>query len=132
MGKPKKTILNDSENLTPKQKDSLPHFIGARSIEAGCRSAKVSKATFFAWIKQKTFRDALSELREEIFRDALNQLKAGFGQGVEELLKLCTDKAKNIRIKAIIKNIDSNLRIWEMEEVESRLRRIEEALEGRK
>ncbi len=123
---------NDSEILTAKQKAVIPYLLSARSLEAACREARVSKSTVYEYLKIPAFTAELQRLREEITRDALNRLKTGFGQAVETLLGLIQDKTKGIRLRACEKVIDIFLRLREMEEIEARLRRIEETLDQRK
>jgi len=123
--KPKEPGKNE---LTRKQREAIPHLIGARSLEAGCRKAGIVKSTLWHWMKEKSFREEMEKSREEVISDALQRLKNGISKAIDELLKLVEDKNKLIKIRAAEKVLDFYLRVKELDEVEGRLQTIEKII----
>jgi hypothetical protein len=123
--KPNEPEMNDSGTLTPKQIEAIPHLIGAKSIEAGCRRAKIAKATLYRWLKSDAFKSEMEKARESVIREALGRLKNAITVAVDGLVELARDKNKNVKIRACEKIIDLFLRVKEVEEIEGRLEKIE-------
>jgi len=119
---PKQTEAN---GLTRKQREAIPHLIGARSLEEGCRRAKLAKTTLFKWLKEEAFREALERTREEVISEALGRLKASITQAVDGLIQLMVAEEKSIRLRACQTVLDFVLRAREIEEVSERLTRVE-------
>lgn len=119
------TKLNE---LTAKQKAAIPHLIGARNLEEGSRSARISKVTLYQWLNNPAFKKALDDGREAIIEEGLARLKGAVSMAVSGLLELCEDPEKNIKLRACDKILDFFLRSREIEDVLRRLERIEESL----
>lgn len=115
----------ESNGLTRKQKEAIPHLICARSLEEGCRKARIAKATLYEWLKDGGFKSELERQREKVITDALERLKAGITRAVDGLLELSEDKEKGIRLRACEKVLDFFLKTKEIEELEGRLEKIE-------
>ena len=118
-----------SNGLTEKQTAALPHFIAPRSIEAGCRSAKVSKSVYYGWLKQDTFKVELEALREQTLNGAISCLKAGIVGAVEKILTLLESNVEAIQLRAAQAALDYYLKVCTVEQVEERLAALENAVE---
>lgn len=135
MIEPKETESNDlpqGKSLSRKQKEAIPSLIGARSLEAGCRKAKISKGTLFRWMKEENFKSALEAARQAVIQESLERLKAGVSKAVDGILALAGDKDKWIKIRACEKVLDFFMKVREVEELEGRLEKIERIIFERK
>ena len=57
---PNKTKSNGLEEktiLTRKQREAIPHLVGARSLEEGCKKARIAKFTLYHWLSDDPFKD---------------------------------------------------------------------------
>ena len=45
--------LGTTPVLTRKQREAIPYLVGARSLEQGCKEAKLGKTTLYAWLKDQ-------------------------------------------------------------------------------
>ena len=127
--KPNSTETNDIQNpLTRKQIEAIPYLVGAKSLEEGCRKAKVAKTTLYQWLKNESFKTELERTRERVTREALDRLKAAITRAVEGLIHLAQDKNKSIRLRACEKVIDFFLKVKEADEIEGRLEKIEKII----
>ncbi len=71
---PKQTKTNQ---LTNRQRATIPHLIGTRSLEEARRKARVAKATFYGWLKEEAFQEELKRHQSQVVTEALERLKAG-------------------------------------------------------
>jgi tetrahydromethanopterin S-methyltransferase subunit G len=126
--KPEQTEKNI---LTRKQREAIPHLIGARSLEEGRINAKVSKTTLYEWLKDETFNAELERQRETVISEALNRLKAAIGKAVEELTGLMDSTEESIKLRACDKVLDHFLKVKEIEEIETRLSELEKTVAAR-
>ncbi len=125
MGEQKQTKM---DGLSRKQISALPHFIAPKSIEVGCRAAKISKSTFYEWLQDNAFKVALDTLRTQTITGAIDCLKAGIVGAVEKLLTLLNSKDESIRLRASQTAIDYYLKIVTAAQFETRLALLEETL----
>ena len=113
------------QGLTRKQVEAIPHLVGARSFEEGCRKARIGKTTLYQWLKDDAFKSELERHREEVIREALERLKTSVTRAVDGLIALSEDKEKGVRLRAIEKILDLFFKTREQEEIEGRLEKIE-------
>jgi len=69
-------ISLESIKLTARQRRAIPLVLAARNIEEGCRVAKITPVTWYAWLKNEGFKGVVEEQREAVVSEALNRLKA--------------------------------------------------------
>ena len=118
-------------NLTNRQKYSIPLILAARSIEEGCRMAGIAKRTWYNWMRDEGFKEAVSERREAVSSEALDHLKAALTRAVEGLTGLVDAQEKNIRLRACAEVIDYFMKARELEDMERRLSALERAILSR-
>ena len=114
--------------LTDKQLRAIPFLLEAPSIEEGCKRAKVSKATVYAWLKEDAFREELRRQREEVVRGALETLKANTAKATETLVKLLDSEKEGIQARAAEDIIEFTQKGLEHEELERRIEALEAKL----
>jgi len=126
----KRTKPDESERflgLTARQAQALPIFAASPSVEGACRAAGLSKATAYAWLKQPAFQQALGAARDAILTQALGALKAASSRAVETIAQLAAQGAQeSVKLSAARTILDSALRARELEELDSRIRELEE------
>ena len=114
--------------LTNRQKYSIPLMLAARSIEEGCRMAGIAKQTWYNWMRDEGFKEAVCEQREAVVSEALDRLKAAVTGAVEGLTGLVNAEEKNIRLRACAEVIDYVMKARELEDLERRLAALEKAI----
>lgn len=123
---------NRNNGLTDRQLRVIPFLLEAPSIEEGCKRAKVSKATVYAWLKEEPFREELRKQREEVVRGALETLKANVGKATEALVKLLDSEKEGIQARAAEDIIEFTQKAVEQEELEKRVAALEELMRERR
>jgi hypothetical protein len=124
--KPFNSVSKSSETgLSRKQRECIPHLIGARSLEEGYRKAKLSKATYFRYMREDLFRSELEKARADVIAEALVRLKASVSKAVDGLILLMDGEQEGTRFRACQTTLDFFFRNREIEELENRLEKIE-------
>jgi hypothetical protein len=124
--------MNEKETkntLTDRQCQAIPHLLAAKSLEEGCRQAKVAKNTFYSWLQNEAFREELRKQREKIVEGALETLKANMNKATETLVKLLESQNEGIQHKAAKDIIEFTVNTMEIEDLESRIEALENKIE---
>jgi len=90
----------ESIKLTARQRRAIPLVLAAKSIEEGCRLARITPVTWYAWLKNEGFKAVVEAQREAVVSEALNRLKAAVKGAVEGMTALMGAEEKNIRLRA--------------------------------
>ena len=81
------SIPNSGETtLSVRQLRALPCFLHSQSIEEICRQARISKCTYYQWLKEPAFRTELGKMRDELVTNAIESLKVHATRAVDTLV----------------------------------------------
>lgn len=80
--------MTDYDVLSDKQKRALPIFCTQLNIEKACNEAKLSKQTFYQWMKNPIFKRELKEMRRAIGTQSIEQLKIESKRAADTLAEL--------------------------------------------
>lgn len=117
---------HDENTLSERQIKALPFFAGCSTFEEGCREAKVSKNTFYEWLKQPLFKAELTRLRDEIVADAITSLKSRVSKAVDVLGRLLDQNDNPSLLRGVANDIIGHvIKFKELQEIEQRLDSIE-------
>ena len=116
-------------SITVRQAKAIPVIIGAKSVEAGCSQAGVSKTLFYSWMKTPDFADEYRRQRDVLVDEAMDSLRASLKKAVNTLTTLLDTDNESLR-RAVSNDILNHvLKIKEMQEVENRLSKLEQLME---
>ena len=91
-------------DLTDRQMKVLPYIVTARTYEEGCKAARISKNTFFRWLKEdQVFRVELNRQRDVLVEEALDIMKANVMAAVDALVILL-GKTRNEYLRRSVAN----------------------------
>jgi phage terminase small subunit len=116
---------NKLPQLTEKQVTTIREVITARTITAGLRKAGVSKTSFYDWLRQPHFKAEIERQRREVTKEAFDNLKAATSEAVVVLRELLKSFDESIRLRTAQTILESVLKAMEIEEVESRIIKLE-------
>lgn len=127
--------MNENEQnrtkLTKKQLDSIPFILNSKNITEGLKKAKVSKTTYYAWLKLPEYKQELNRIKKEIVHQALNDLKTSTTEAVQVLKDLLYSDNEYIKLKTAVKVLDFTEKFIEQEEIIERLDKIEEKINSK-
>jgi hypothetical protein len=118
----------DRREITEKQERIIPFLLCEPSVEAAAKSARVDAGTVWRWMKQPEFQQAYREARREAVRQAVARLQQVCGAAVESLRDVMTNdnNAASARVSAAKSILEFSLRAIEIDDLESRVGRLEE------
>ncbi len=118
-------MTNKQGKLTNRQLLSIPRILSSPSVEEGCKKARISRTTFYFWLKDDGFKTELKRQRDEMIQDALDRLKCAITKATTELIKLVDSSREDIRRLACRDIIEYALKSIEIEDIEQRLDKVE-------
>ncbi len=124
---------SNSVKLTARKKHAIPLVMAARSIEEGCRTAGITRQTWYNWMKDEGFVNEVYRRRERVISEALDRLRTSVAGAVEGLVDLVHAEENNIRLRACGEVLDYFMKARELEEIERRVAVLERVVlrEGR-
>lgn len=116
----------DKNKLTVRQLKALPFFANSSSTEAACKDAKLSKETFYRWLKEPLFKAELERLRNEVVNDAISHLKAITTKAASTLSSLLErEDCPGVQRAAANDILGHVIKFMELKDIEERLMRLE-------
>jgi hypothetical protein len=122
---PSRQELTESDIVTPKQLKSIPLILAARTIAEGCKAAKISRDTFYSWLKDLGFKAEFEAQRKAIIDIALHELKGLSGEAVKVLRELLKAENEGVRLRTATAIIENVMKSIEMEDINKRLDELE-------
>jgi hypothetical protein len=123
--------MSEETKLTTKQAKAIPKLLAAPNNEKGCKSARISKTTFYNWMQDKDFAAEFERQRNRIVEAAFGMI----GQNIEKavgvlvgLLDTGDDRVKRLTANDIIGHF---LKHKELDDLDERIQRVEEQLRTR-
>ena len=115
--------------LTDKQLKTIPCILAAKTIEAGCKKANVSKSQYYTWLQEPEFKTELDRQRNELIERAFNVLSSSMSEAAETLRNLLKSKNQHIRRLAAVNILEQTYKLSDRQDILERLEKIEKALE---
>ncbi len=110
---------------TRRQARALPLLLSGRTVEEGCKHAGISKQTFYNWMKIEAFRSEYRRNQSSFVALALETLKGNAMEAAEKLIGMISSE-EGALLRSVCKDvIDFNLKIRELDEIETRLEKLE-------
>ena len=122
------SIEIEGNNLTRKQREAIPFLIGARSMEEGRKLAKVGARTLYKWLKEPDFKQELEAARDRFINAAFERLRGAVTQAVDVLAETMAGADGVLKVRAAGMVLDHFWKAKEIQELEARLKRIEEII----
>jgi hypothetical protein len=116
------------KQLTDRQKKATPAIVSSPTYTEGCKKAKINKTTLYKWLKEPDFKAELNCQRDEIASEAFGVLSQGLTKAVETLVSLLDNKDDRLKRLAAKDIIDFIIRHKENEDLEERVKEIENQL----
>jgi phage terminase small subunit len=126
--KQKETINQNAIALTARQLKAIPFVVSSPTYTEAIQKARVSRKTFYEWLKQPEFKAEIDRQRNEITAEAFGKLSQSLTKAVENLVKLldhADDRLKRLACKDVIEYILEHKAI---DDLENRIEAIEQRL----
>jgi len=118
--------------LSNRQLLAISQIVASTTLEEARKRAGVSKGTLYNWLRDDAFKAELKRQRDEVIKEALARLKSAITKAVEELIKLMDSNKAELRRLASKDILEYALKSIELEDIEERLNKIEQAISQKK
>lgn len=115
------------QNPTDRRFRVIPIILGAKNVSEGVKNAKISRDTFYEYLKDPIFKAEFVRQRKEIVDLAMHELKTAAGEAVAVLRKLLGARQEGVRLRTALGMLEHISKLIQIEELEERI----EALERR-
>jgi hexokinase len=122
------------ENLAEKNRErqwekAVSALLSEKTIERAAKKCHVTRQTMHRWLKDPDFRAAYMEAKAEMLRTATRSLTRNSAKAAEVLATIFCSKGKPnqaSRVSAAVGTLRLALDAFALEDIEERLRRLEE------
>jgi len=117
-----------------KKEEAIAALLSQRSIEEAARVAGVAAKTLYRWLEVPEFQDAYLQARRQVCFQANARLQQASGAAASIMLTLMLDTnvPASSRLRAADSVLDRGAKGIEQEDLEMRLRRLEEIEKSKK
>lgn len=121
-------MIGHGQKLGRKQEAAIAALLSQRTVEDAARVAGIGARTLFRWLELREFREAYLQARRQAFGQASARLQQATGAAVSVLLTLMLDANAPAasRVRAAHSVLDLAAKALELEDIELRLRHLEE------
>ena len=125
------TTKSASDQLSDAQERAINALLTTRTISEAAQTARVGRATLYRWMRNdENFRRCLQAARRHALGQATARLQQMAVSSVDALQEIIADSkaGASSRVSGIRTNLDYAYRAIELEDIEERLTRIEQAI----
>src|SRR5579872_1470086 len=101
-------MKKDAKELSPRQRQALPCFLNANSIIECCKKAGISPKTYYEWMNETPFKEALEKEKSLLREEALSILKLSLPRAVKtlsDLLETPNESVRRLAAKDIMEHV---------------------------
>lgn len=124
-----KNIQNPT--LSEKQLRTIPMILSCPTIVEGCKKARISRDTFYVWLKDEAFKREFDRQNRELIDEAFHSLKLAGSEAVEVLRRLLQAENETVRLRTATAIIESMTKFIELEDIETRLKELERRVKNK-
>jgi len=122
---------NEGQNLSERQLKAIPHLVASSTYEKGCRKARISRNTYYEWMKDPVFKAELRRQRDNVIEEALETLKFSMTNAVKVLVELLDTTENEYLKRNVAKDIIGYvIKAKELEDLDQRITEIEKLIRG--
>ena len=119
---------DENSGLTPQQMRLIAVLATSTNVQAASREIEINRSTAYQWMKQPAFHDELQRQRNAILKEALVNVKINATRAAAELVGLLDEDDPGLRRLVCRDILDRASRIYDMENIETRLAAMEKVL----
>lgn len=115
------------KKLSAKQDRATVALLSSPTIREAAETVGVGETTLFRWLQNPVFQEAYQQAKQAVVRQAITRLQQVTGEAVDVLREVMTDpdSPASSRVTAARTVLDMALRAVELEDLESRVTKLE-------
>ena len=111
--------------VTQRQAKALPLILSGRTVGEGCEAAGISRKSFYNWMKGEAFRNEYRDRQRNVVELAMLTLRGNAVVAAEKLSAMVATEGGPLLRRVCRDVIDLNLKIRELDDLETRLEALE-------
>ena len=120
-----RTQTEGDGELSRRQRRAIPHLVVESTIEAGCKSARISRTTLMVWKRHPAFMAALRTAENAACREALANLQRLMVKASDTLAGLLDSPEAWLKHRAAVDILVHGMKAREQLDIEQRLAELE-------
>lgn len=123
-----KQIATFEATLTGKQLKAIEALLACDTVEQACEVVKINRSTMYRYQKDPIFEKEFKAAKRQLVNRAILRLQQTCGDATRALAEICRNKdaPPSARVSAAREILNSTLKSIELEEIEDRLKALEE------
>jgi len=116
--------------LPRKQGEAITALLVCRTMGKAAQQTGVAPSTLYRWLQEDEFKTAYRKAKADCVSQAIGRLQQTSGEAVETLRAIMIDKGKppSTRVASAKTILDTAIKAFEIEELESRIKAIEKKI----
>ena len=119
-------IKNDQ--ISEKKIIAIQELMRSCTAAEAAEAAGVSRVTVYRWLQQKEFQAVLSERKNDLLEAAARKLAGNLDKAIDVLADLLGSKQPNVKRLTAGMIIDYSAKFNEMQDIEKRIKALEETI----
>lgn len=114
-----------AKSLSRKQQKLIDEILKGQTITQACKQTGIDRKTYYRWLEQEDFRQALKQNRELLYDNALSEMHQLFSDAVLKQKELLNSENQLISLRASNYIINNAVKIVEANDLKQRLKALE-------
>jgi hypothetical protein len=126
--------MDGMRRLSRKQEKAILALVSSKTVEDAAKVSGIGRATLFKWLQEDVFKNAYRQARSEIVRHAIVQAQSSCSEAVNVLKEIMNSSKSpaSTRVSAAKAVLETSIKAVEVEDLISRIEKIEAHLEKKK
>jgi hypothetical protein len=123
-------MTGHGQKLSRKMEQAIAALLSQPSISVAAKKVGVGEKTLFRWLQLDEFQRAYKASRRRIVDQTITQIQSVMSEAVQALLNVMSDDAApaSAKVSAARALLDIGFKVVEIEDLESRIEKIEKNL----
>ena len=123
-------MTGHGQKLTRKKEQAIAALLSQPSIGGAAKKVGIGEKTLFRWLQLDEFQRAYKAARRQVIDQTIAQIQTVMSEAVQTLLNVMSDDAApaSAKVSAARAFLDIGFKVVEIEDLESRIEKIEKKL----
>jgi transposase-like protein len=123
-------MTGHGQKLTRKKEQAIAALLSQPSIGGAAKKVGIGEKTLFRWLQLDEFQRAYKNARRQVIDQTIAQIQSVMSEAVQTLLNVMTDgeTPASAKVSAARALLDIGFKVVEIEDLESRIEKIEKNL----
>jgi hypothetical protein len=123
-------VTGHGQKLSRKKEQAIAALLSQPSIGGAAKQVGIGEKTLFRWLQLDDFQRAYKNARRQVIDQTITQIQSVMSKAVQTLLNVMSDVAApaSAKVSAARALLDIGFKVVEIEDLESRIEKIEKNL----